>query len=946
MLAVTYNLRYQDDENGNSIDERAPRLKQILSAYNADLIGFQEVTPRWLWHIEEDYGGEYEIFSRYRDEVSREAVPILWKKERFCCIERGCFWLSDTPDEESAGYDESGCYRICMWVKLREVESGRIFAYFNTHFGFGEAEQAASVRLLKDRIQAAAVPSVLTGDFNLNRKSRGYRELTCFLTDVNAATDNDLRGTWQNYERENADPQNQIDFCFITEGLSPCGSRRMDELVDGCFASDHYGVCARIEWPGDWGTAASCGERDYVHRVLSGLQAKGLAAGALHVSPARDLFRPAGRCAFRGLTDWTIRFIEEFQLTDAALWRRFVEQFRTEADTKDRGWRGEYWGKMMRGACFIYSYTQNESLYEILTGTVRDMLESMDGEGRISTYAREAEFSGWDIWNRKYVLLGMQYFLEICRESDGEGNLAGRVLDSMCRQADYLIARIGPQEEGKIPVTKASEHWRGLNSSSILEPVMRLYRLTGEEKYLAFADEIVAAGGTSVADIFALACEDRLLPYQYPMTKAYEMISCFEGLLEYWRVRQIPWHREAVLRFADRVLESDFTVIGSSGCTHELFDHSTVRQANTTNGELMQETCVTVTLMKFFWELTMLTGNAVYADAFERSYYNAYLGAVNTKKRVSPLLTELYPEAVEEPVPFDSYSPLTAGVRGRGIGGLKLMADNHYYGCCACIGAAGAGLVPKMALMKSADGLAVNLYIPGEMETTGPEGSLVRLRVTTEYPKEGQVRIFVETEAEEPFVVRLRNPAWSRETRASVDRMPVVPAAKGRAEAEEREEEISKTAVMRDGYLSFYQSWQGSHEILLWLDMRTEALRPVPYGHDILMNQVIWEENYMVSSYDEEDPQAKRHICLRRGPLVLAASGELGYDASGVFDIEVEEDGTVPARRPERERAPYPHMAELEIPLRGGGSFTVTDYASAGKGWDERGTIAAWICTG
>ena len=496
-------------------------------------------------------------------------------------------------------------------------------------------------------------------------------------------------------------------------------------------------------------------------------------------------------------------------------------------------------------------------------------------------------------------------------------------------------------------MTKASDHWRGLNSSSILEPVVRLYNLTGEERYLAFAGEIVKAGGTSVADLFALAYEDKLYPYQYPMTKAYEMISCFEGLLEYWKVTQTPWHKEAVLRFAKKLLESDFTVIGSSGCTHELFDHSTVRQAGAPGGELMQETCVTVTLMKFFWELALLTGESVYVDAFERAYYNAYLGAVNTRGRVSPLLVELFPQAVQEAMPFDSYSPLTAGVRGKGIGGLKLMADGHTYGCCACIGAAGAGLVPKMALMESPEGLFVNLYLPGELEAGETGGRKVRFFVETEYPGEGRVRILTETQEKEPFVMGLREPGWSRETKVWVDGVPVYCGKGTLSKAGVLGQNQEALSVTRQrGYILLEGVWQGSHEIVVELDMRTEAVRPIPYGHDILMTRIVWEENYVVSVYDEETLEAKERVCLRRGPLVLAASDELGYDASGAFDIAVGEDGYVEAKKTEHGTSPCDHMAELEIALRGGGSLRVMDYASAGKEWEESGKIAAWIRTG
>ena len=68
---------------------------------------------------------------------------------------------------------------------------------------------------------------------------------------------------------------------------------------------------------------------------------------------------------FKGIIDESIRYIEKIQLLKPELWNRFVNQYRTEADS-DGGWRGEYWGKMMRGACFTYSYTKNKELYNIL----------------------------------------------------------------------------------------------------------------------------------------------------------------------------------------------------------------------------------------------------------------------------------------------------------------------------------------------------------------------------------------------------------------------------------------------------------------------------------------------------------------------------------------------------------------------------------------------------
>lgn len=631
-------------------------------------------------------------------------------------------------------------------------------------------------------------------------------------------------------------------------------------------------------------------------------------------------------CKFEGMINDTIHFIEDFQLLDEPHWKRFVEQFRIHSDVEEifwpfNGWRGEFWGKMMRGACFVYAYTRNEKLYDILTKTVEDIISTGEENGRISSYPLKDEFTGWDMWCRKYVLLGMQYYLEIC-QSD---RLAKSVIESMRKQVDYIMSKVGAGE-GKIPITRATSVWRGMNSSSILEPIVRLYNLTQEEKYLDFAEHIVNAGGTDISNLFKLAYDNQLYPYQYPMTKAYEMISCFEGLLEFYRVKKVEWHKQALINFANRILESDFTVIGCSGCTNELFDHSTVRQANTTNEKIMQETCVTVTLMKFFYQMTMLTGNAAYADAFERSLYNAYLGSVNTEKAEGPDMRKLcngaYPESIPEILPFDSYSPLTAGTRGNGIGGSLMMPDYHYYGCCACIGPAGIGLVSKMAFMKSDEGLVFNLYIPGSIKTETPKGNRVKFIVDTDYPRTGKIRIRVELEEKEKFSVLLRNPDWSANTGLWING---------------EKQEIS------EGYMERNRIWVNDDVIELSFDMTTKVIYPVKYEKDILMTDMHWYLDYTTPVCDIQDPNAEKHVALQRGPIMLAVDNQFGYDAADVFDMEISKQNDVKVEFPNEDFTPYPHIVELLVTLKNGEKLRVLDYASAGKRWGSNDRIAAWI---
>ena len=620
---------------------------------------------------------------------------------------------------------------------------------------------------------------------------------------------------------------------------------------------------------------------------------------------------------FNGFIDETIKYIEDFQLLRPELWQRFVYQFRSDADA-DGGWRGEYWGKMMRGACFTYSYTKNKALYDVLTATVKDMILSADLDGRISTYPKDNEFHHWDIWSRKYVLLGMQYFMEICEDDE----FSKEIIACMCRQADYIMSKIG-DTEGKTHITKASHHWRGLNSSSLLEPIVRLYNITGEQKYLDFATYIVNAGGTEVVNIFELAYKDELYPYQYPITKAYEMTSCFEGLLEYYRVVGTEWHKTAVINFANKVLESDFTIIGSCGCTHELFDHSTVRQANTTNGIIAQETCVTVTLMKFMYQLSLLTGDPKYSDAFEISMYNAYLGSINTEKVIEPKIKREHPDWAMEPLPFDSYSPLTAGTRGNGVGGLKVMSDMHYYGCCACIGAAGNGLMAKMAALATDGGIVLNMYFNGTIKTKTPSGNALIIKTDTKYPVDGKIHIELQT-AKEEFKILLRNPAFSENTKITV---------------------CGESIPVNKGYVSINRLWNTGDSIDILLDMRTKAIKPTPYGSQVLMNEVIWGANYMIPTFDKEDEKAKYHLALIRGPIVLAQENRLGYSVDTPVDIKVNSDGCVDVTIPSEFKAPYKNILELCVPLSDGTQMHVTDYASAGKLWTNDGKMAAWILT-
>lgn len=598
------------------------------------------------------------------------------------------------------------------------------------------------------------------------------------------------------------------------------------------------------------------------------------------------------RMKLEGSLAESVHFVERNQICEVGLWQKFVKVFRDHADGAGNiwiSWRSEFWGKMMRGASMVLKYTHDDGMYKILEASVRDILTAEDELGRISGYAVENEFTQWDLWGRKYVMLGMMYFMEICRDRE----LEKQMISSMCRQANYIIARVG-NDEGKADIRKCSKHWEGLNSCSILEPIVRLYRLTGEKRYLEFAEYIISTGFIQSANLIELAYADEVAPHDYPVVKAYEMMSCFEGLLQYYYVTGIEKYKDAVLRFGHRIVDGELSIIGCSGCTHELFDHTAVRQTQTDWKGIIQETCVTVTWMKFATALLELSGEVTFADCIEQSYYNAYVGAFNTH-RVP--FSNRNQNDVPQVLPFDSYSPLVSDRRGRQVGGYGIFPDGTFYGCCACIGAAGTGIIPQYAVMHSKDGIVVNYYEKGEIITRTPSGNDVTLTVTTEYPYDGKISISVGLVFSESFALILRIPSWCKGAVVTVN-------------GEKTEVEC--------GYATFARKWSDGDTVELMLPTVIRRVLP-PSG---AANEDIF-------------------AAYCRGPVVLAADKRI-TDPDAVLDVKCDADGTVQESFAYCTEIPE-HKICREVALADGTRVRLIDYASAGKTWTEESRMAAWL---
>ena len=237
------------------------------------------------------------------------------------------------------------------------------------------------------------------------------------------------------------------------------------------------------------------------------------------------------------------------------------------------------------------------------------------------------------------------------------------------------------------------------------------------------------------------------------------------------------------------------------------------------------------------------------------------------------------------PMPFDSYSPLTPGIRGNGTGGLKPFENGRYYGCCICIGSAGIGVAMKSAVFTSRSGIVVNLYEKGEVNQPLTNGGVVNLKFDTAYPVGNNVKITVDTDTQDDFEILLRNPVWSNNTKVLING-----------------KEINAT----EGYIGVYRKWTKGDTIEIIFDMRARAIYPIPYGSQILMNKVIWGANCMCPTFDREHPSTRNHIAVQYGPLMLAQENRLGYSVDDAVSVKVNDDGFVDIVIPESKTAPYP----------------------------------------
>ena len=552
---------------------------------------------------------------------------------------------------------------------------------------------------------------------------------------------------------------------------------------------------------------------------------------------------------------------------------QLTEPFRYHEET--HLWQTEFWGKWILSAIAAYEYNHDPEMLKIIQAAVSGLIATQLSDGYIGNYSPEAQLQNWDIWGRKYTMLGLMAYYDISGDK--------KALETAKKLADHLLTQVGP---GKADIVKTG-NFRGMPGSSILEPMVLLYRHTGEKRYLDFSKYIVIQWETEDGPkLISKAIEGIAVADRFPKPanwwswdngqKAYEMMSCYEGLLELYRVTGESNYLKSAERTVQNIIDTEINVAGS-GTAFECFYHGGQQQTEPTYHTM--ETCVTFTWIKLCNNLLRLTGNPMYADQIEKSVYNALMASMKYDGSM-----------------IAKYSPLE-GTRHEG----EEQCGMHI-NCCNANGPRAFALLPKTALMGGENEIFINLYSQLSASVKLNQKNKVTIYQKTNYPESEQIEITIQPEKPENFTLALRIPAWSNQTSVAVNGIPV-------------------ENIQPGSYLKIIREWKKDDKISLKLDLS---------GRLITLNG---------------------YQAIMRGPVLLARDSRFNdgfVDEAALVQHKNNLVELLPsADKPEHIwmsfTAPLVLGTDLEGEFRQPQQIHFCDFASAGNTWSRDSRYRVWI---
>lgn len=246
---MSYNIRCHTplDLFKRSWYYRADMVKENIEEIGADIMGFQEVT-KGQYNYLVDILPNYDSVINYRDEsIISEGCPLFYNTNRFELIDKGSFWLSETPDVMSKSWG-SAHYRICSYINLKDKVTNKELLVFNTHLDHKSVEARVNgIKVVLDKIKEFGnKPAILMGDLNAKPNSDTIESILEMFNDSAILANNDLETvTYHGFDNVGA---KRLDYIMLTPEKFTVESYYVyDNLKDGLYASDHSPIYAELK---------------------------------------------------------------------------------------------------------------------------------------------------------------------------------------------------------------------------------------------------------------------------------------------------------------------------------------------------------------------------------------------------------------------------------------------------------------------------------------------------------------------------------------------------------------------------------------------------------------------------------------------------------------------------------------------------------------------------
>lgn len=409
-------------------------------------------------------------------------------------------------------------------------------------------------------------------------------------------------------------------------------------------------------------------------------------------------------------------------------------------------WIGEHVGKFIHAAGLSWQYTGNPRLKARMDSAARLLIATQLPDGYLGTYLDNDRWTNWDVWSHKYNLIGLLTYYQLT--GDGPSLLA-------CRKMGDLLIRTFQQE--KKDLIKAGWHV-GMAATSVLEPMVMLYRYTGDKRYLDFCQFVVSTweqpnGPKILSSLLAHGSV-----YKTANGKAYEMLSNLVGLADLYRMTGEERYLNACTNAWSDIMTKRHYPTGTASWGEHFQADSLLRPDGEVHGDKYEsagEGCVTVTWQQLNLHLLRLTGEPRYADELERITYNSLVGAQS---------------------PQDGSVCYFIPMLGRKRFGEVSHGILPDVSCCASSIPRGIALIPQyIAGRLSGEQAVVWQYIPGVYPirlTNGGKPLPVELQMSTSYPQEGGATVTVQfpqpPKTALRFTLQLRVPEGCSDYRATV----------------------------------------------------------------------------------------------------------------------------------------------------------------------------------